>query len=61
MEKSVMLTSHPVTIGKPLIMMKKISKIALEIGDRAGEGGAYGNFGIAQQSLGEYRKAIEYH
>ena len=47
MVKSVMLTSHPVTIGKPLIMMKKISKIALEIGDRAGEGGAYGNFGIA--------------
>ena len=36
-------------------------KIALEIGDRAGEGAAYGNFGNAYQSLGDYRKAFEYH
>ena len=36
-------------------------KIAIEIGDRAGEGAAYGNLSNAHQSLGDYRKAIEYH
>ena len=36
-------------------------KIATEIGDRAGEGGAYRNLGNAFNSLGDYRKAIEYH
>ena len=36
-------------------------KIGIEIGDRAGEGRAYGNLGVAYQSLGDYRKAIEYH
>ena len=38
-----------------------ILKIAQEIGDRSGEGTAYGNIGCAYQSLGDYRKAIEYH
>ena len=36
-------------------------KIAKEIGDRAGKGRAYGNLGIAYDSLGDYRKAIDYH
>ena len=36
-------------------------KFAKEIGDRAGEGGAYGNLGNAYRSLGNYQKAIEYH
>ena len=36
-------------------------KIAQEIGDRSGEGAAYGNLGNAYRSLGDYRKAIEYH
>ena len=36
-------------------------KIAIEIGDQEGEGGAYGNLGNAYQSLGVYRKTIEYH
>ena len=36
-------------------------KISIEIGDRAGEGAAYGNLGNAYQSLGDYRKGIEYH
>ena len=35
-------------------------KIAIEISDRGGEGGAYGNLGNAYGSLGDYRKAIEY-
>ena len=35
--------------------------IAIEIGDRAGEGGAYGNLGNAYWSLGDYREANEYH
>ena len=35
-------------------------KIAIEIGDRAGEGGAYGSLGNAYRSLGEFRKAIEF-
>ena len=40
---------------------EKHLKIAIEIGDRAGEGGAYGNLGNAYHSLGDFRKAIEYH
>ena len=36
-------------------------KIAIEIGDGAREGGAYGNLGNAYKSLCDFRKAIEYH
>jgi tetratricopeptide (TPR) repeat protein len=31
------------------------------VGDRAGEGAAYGNLGNAYRSQGDYAKAIEYH
>ena len=41
--------------------MKNHLKIAIEIGDRAGEGRAYANLGNAFVSLGDFRKAIEYH
>ena len=58
MQISVILTSHWVTIEKPLSTM---NKIAIAIGNRDGEGGAYGNLGNVYQSLGGYRKAIEYH
>ena len=40
---------------------EKRLKIAIEIGDRAEEGRAYGNLGSAHKSLGDIRKAIEYH
>ena len=40
---------------------KKRLKIAKKIGDRAGEGRAYGYLGNANQSLGDYQKAVEYH
>ena len=36
-------------------------RIAIEIGDQAGEGRAYGNLGNAYFSLGEFRKAVEYY
>ena len=36
-------------------------KIAKEIGNRAGEGTAYGNLGNAYDSLGGYGKAIGFH
>ena len=36
-------------------------KIAIEIGDQAGERRAYRSLGNSYQSLGDYRKAIEYH
>ena len=36
-------------------------QIAKEVGDKSGEGGAYGNLGNAFQSLGDFQKAIEYH
>ena len=36
-------------------------KIAKEIGDRAGEGRAYANLGNGYESLGDFRKAIEYY
>ena len=35
--------------------------IAKEVGDRAGEGRAYANLGIAYHSQGDFSKAIEYH
>lgn len=35
--------------------------IAKEAGDRAGEGDAYANLGIAFNSLSDFKKAIEYH
>ena len=41
--------------------MRKHLKITMEIGDRSGEGRGYGNLGNAYQSLGDFRKAIEYH
>jgi tetratricopeptide (TPR) repeat protein len=31
------------------------------VGDRAGEGGVYGNLGNANYLLGDYSKALEYH
>jgi tetratricopeptide (TPR) repeat protein len=34
--------------------------IAKEVGDRAGEGNAYGNLGNAFESQGDFRQAIEY-
>ncbi|XP_074608622.1 tetratricopeptide repeat protein 28-like [Acropora palmata] len=36
-------------------------KVARAVGDRVGEGSAYGNLGNAYQSLGDFRKAIEHH
>ena len=35
--------------------------ITKEVGDRAGEGVAFGNLGISYQSQGDFSKAIEYH
>ena len=60
MEISEMLTSHWVTIEKTIEYHEKDLQIAIEVGDRGGEGGAYGNLGIAYGSLGDYQKAIEY-
>ena len=40
--------------------MKDLS-IAKDVGDRAGEGSAYGNLGNAYYSLGDFQRAIEYH
>ncbi|XP_044180416.1 tetratricopeptide repeat protein 28-like, partial [Acropora millepora] len=40
---------------------EKHLKVAIETGDRDGEGGAYGSLGNAYRSLSDYRKAIEYH
>ena len=61
MEISVMLTSHWVTSEKPLNTIRKYLEKAIEVSDRVGEGSAYGNLGNAYQSLGDFRKAIEYH
>jgi tetratricopeptide (TPR) repeat protein len=47
--------------SKALEHRKVLLTIKREVGDRAGEGEAYGNLGNAYQSLGDYAKAIEYH
>ena len=36
-------------------------RLAIEIGDRAEEGEAYGNLGYAYDSMGDFSKAIEHH
>ena len=36
-------------------------KISKEVGDRAGEGRAYGRLGNAYDRLGNFQKAIQYH
>ena len=59
MEVLPLLTTHWVTIEKPLSIIKNITKIIIEIGRRADEGMAYGNLGNAYQSLGGHRKATE--
>ena len=46
---------------KAIEYQEKQLKTAIEIGDRDGEGAAYGNLGNAFHSLSDYRKAIEYH
>ena len=62
MEISVMLTYASLgDYQKAIEYHEKHLKIAIEIGDRAGEGRAYGNLGNAYHSLGDYRKALEYH
>ena len=48
-------------ISKALEHHNEHLTIAKEVGDRAGEGQAYGNLGIAYDSQGDYAKAIEYH
>ena len=40
---------------------EKSLNIAKQIGDKAGEGKAYGNLGVSYDSLGQYDKAIEHH
>ena len=46
---------------KAIEYQEKQLKTATEMGDRDGEGAAYGNLGNALYSLSDYRKAIEYH
>ena len=46
--------------SKPLEHHTQHLAIAKEVGDRAGEGAAYGNLGIAYQSQGDFSKAIEH-
>ena len=48
-------------LRKAIEYHEKHFKNAVEIGDRGGEGRAYGNLGNAYDLLGDYRKALEYH
>ena len=41
--------------------MEKHLSIAKEVGDRAGEGSAYGKLGTAYRNLGNFKQAIEYY
>ena len=61
MEISVMLTTHCLTVEKPLSIMKIMLLIATEFGDRDREGRGYGSLCNSYQSIGDYWKAIEYH
>ena len=46
---------------KAIEYLERHLKISKEVGDRAGEGGAYCNLGVAYRNLGYFQKAIEYH
>ena len=46
--------------SKAIEYHKQHLAIAKEVGDRAGEGNAYGNLGNAFESQGDFRQAIEY-
>ena len=48
-------------LQKAIEYQEKVLEIAIGVGDRVREGGAYGNLGNAYQSLGDFQKAIEYH
>ena len=61
MEISVMLYVSLGDYRKAIEYHEKRLKIGKEIGDRAGEGRAYGNLGNAYDSLGDYQRAFEYH
>ena len=45
---------------KDINQHKQRLSIAKELGDRAGEGRAYGNLGNAYQSLGDFKQAVKY-
>ena len=45
---------------KAIKYLEKYLKIAIGVGDLAGQGEVYGNFGDAHQSLGHYRRAFEF-
>ncbi len=49
------------SFSKVLEHHKEHLTMAKEVGDRAGEGRAYGNLGIVYKSQGDYAKAIENH
>ena len=51
----------PVEHRKAIEYHEKRLKTAMKAGDRAGEGGAYGNVGVAYHSLGDHEKSIEYY
>ena len=48
-------------LGKVIECHEKDLEIAIKIGDRAGEGEAYGNLGCAYDSMGDFPKAIVSH
>ncbi len=47
--------------GQAIKFHEKDLEIAIETGDRGGEGGAYRGLGNAYRALGDYRLAIEYY
>ena len=59
MEIWVMLTSHRVTIERPLTDHEKQLKIAIEKGDQEGEGTAYHNIGTDFVYLKEIENAVD--
>ena len=44
---------------KSIEYQEKCQEIAIEIGDRGGEGKAYGNLCSSYQALGDFKKAID--
>ena len=47
-------------LKRALVFYNRHLKIAEEVGDKHRKGGAHGNLGNVNRSLGDYKKALEY-
>ena len=60
-QKDVPVAISAMLLQRAIEYHEKDVSIAKDVGDRAGEGRAYGNLGNAYNNLTDYQRVIEYH